>query len=175
MTQAYKLYELTNRIEVELIAIFKEKDLCIDGDHEDLTLLFENVMLLRDFENGEIEGYKYNEDTVFFKGEWDSDMYITLYSLYKEEMTADEIEYFRKNTPMTNEKNMEFLNSLQEGDVITFKASIGITSEFDKNLGNIYYHMQPFNEDFLRIWDVKRYGDKYTAEEMKLYEYESYI
>lgn len=142
-------------IEVKLMGRFNEKFIDINDEYELLSYDFE-VVTLEDFENGEIKGVEYGGKR-FFVYEYEKDFCLDAYFITNLECTEEELEQWKYERLSKDEQN--FLNSLEEGDVITFSAKIPVCS---------YYGTLMMNYNEASVWDFKRYEDKYASDEIEL-------
>lgn len=136
-------------MKVKLIGKFQEKYVDSRDDYQMTIYILKNTILKEDFDNGEIKGIKY-EDSVFFGNFYD----IQNFEIFGECYEGEKEEY----TP-EQKQQFEFLDSLEEGDVIIFETDLDIE----------YYHgTYTFCKLISDITNFKKYDDKYAADELDL-------
>lgn len=90
-----------------------------------------HVMLWKDFQKGTIAGFKYNRETVFFNSIFDNTFFgIWAYCIGNtENYKKSEVQKIKFH--YLNQVQQDFLNSLAENDIITFKVNIPLVQDTD--------------------------------------------
>lgn len=146
-------------ISARCIGIYCGKDYEEDQDLKRTDYYVKNVILLDDFNNGELHGYPEENPIVLNYGDTVGSVTIKGHHEYFDVDTKNwEIE---KN--ITNEEK-ELLESLEEGDVIVFDYYAPITCDSYYDLNDAYI------EDYFEaeIENIEKYDDKYAADEIEL-------
>ena len=133
---------------VKLIGIFKEKFDISDESSVNNDYLIENVITKDDFDNGTIDGYE-----GFFTTQEDTNSFIIRGEDH--ELPYDENS---AHDNLTKEE-LELMDSLEEGDVIVFEA--------DLYIDGYYGESQQINSLMTDISNIRKYEDKYAADEIR--------
>ena len=116
-----------------------------------------DVILLEDFENGELHGYPKDKPMVLNY----RDMVGGVIIKGNYEYFDDEKKKWEIDETITN-KEKELLESLEEGDVIVFDYYAPINGYWDNpNAYNI-------DDFYSEVENIEKYDDKYAADEIKL-------
>lgn len=151
-------YHTLGNISVKLIGTFIKGDSLKDDTYTSLWYEFNNVILLSDFENGTIAGINWRNYDTFFNSFYETSQTYTAYTheIYEDNEDVSIIPDWRYRIP---KDDVAILNTLNEGDVVTFTANYYVISATDYRYGeeNTSYILQ---ED--GIYKIMRYGDKST-------------
>ena len=134
-------------MKVELIGIYDEK-FDLSNERSIYTEYFlKQTMIKEDFDNGTVDGYE-----GFFTTQEDTNSFI----IKGEDHDLPDDDFPRDN--LTKEE-IEFMDSLEEGDVIVFEA--------DLYIDGYYGESQQINSLMTEISNIRKYEDKYAADEIR--------
>ena len=139
-------------MKVKLIGVFDEKLEDSDDTEVNTDYYLKNVIAKEDFDNGEIEGISYCGKKFFYMRE---DLNFMIdgehYDLSLNEDT-------RTNNPRKEE--LELLDSLEEGDVITFDVDLFFEFRDGK------YYLSSLDSS-LYVDNIEKYEDRYAADKLE--------
>lgn len=146
-------------ITARCIGIYDGKIYEEDQDLKKTDYDVKDVILLEDFNNGELHGYPKENPIVLNYGDKVGNVII-----------KGHYEYFNNDTKkweieenITNEEK-ELLDSLEEGDVIVFDYYAPITHEIGDSTNT--YEIEDYF--YSEIKNIEKYDDKYAADEIQL-------
>jgi len=139
-------------MKVKLIGVFDEKLEDSDDTEVNTDYCLKNVIAKEDFDNVEIEGISYCGKKFFYMRE-DLDFMID-----GEHYDLSLDEDMRTNNPRKEE--LELLDSLEAGDVITFDVDLWFNFQDDE------YYLSSLDSS-LHVDNIEKYEDKYAADELE--------
>ena len=144
-------------INARCIGIYDGKNIDEDKLLKMIDYYVKDVMLLEDFENGELNGYpKENPIVLNCRNKVEN---ITINGNYVHHDVDNDDFDIEENITKAEE---ELLDSLEEGDVIVFDYYAPINGYWDNpNEYNI-------DDFYSEVKNIEKYNDKYAADEIKL-------
>lgn len=155
-------YQTASYINVELVGTFIKRSYFKDDDYTCLHYDFDNVILLSDFNNGKIEGVKWQNRAAFFNRLSETSQTFMAYQ-HTIEDEYDDINIIPDWKYKISQNDIATLDTLKEGDIITFTADFAVISCSD------YYHGEQHICYILlenRIWNVKRHGEQCARDKL---------
>lgn len=149
---------MTKYINVEIIGIVKYSFDHVCGTNHCLNVILGSVMLMDDFNSGEIKGYNFKKSYYCFDNYVDlSDM--TIHASWIEG-DDNEIKF-----PSVTVEEIELMKKLRKGDTVTFRAKIPYDFLQEEHNGTLYKGY--CFDDPESISNLKRFKQKGTAQKIR--------